>query len=154
MVMGRPASKWRYRLEAEYQDIQDPFVNVNGGCQEDAESVYGTAGVSGSPLLSDSLQYYELHALRRADIGPLATEVLNFEGSVTWKSGWKTSVTATGRYTDETNSQTETTDWDSTDWMLGLSLWFAPDPRFYGTLSYNHMEDENTTPICVPLMDA
>jgi len=153
MLLGRPTRKVRYKVELGWAGIDDPFINLNGGCQLPAEDVYGTAGTSPSPLLPESLQYYELHDIRYADIGPIPTDTWDAKGSVTISPSPKGSITLVGRYSDEKNDNTQTTDWTREGWMAGLSFWFAPTPKFYGTFAYNHFDDEFTTPICSPLMD-
>jgi hypothetical protein len=144
---------WRYRLDASRSWIDEPFTNVNGGCQAEAESVYGHTGSSPKPLLPESLQYYELHNTRTADLTNVPTDILAFKGSTTFTPNPKTSWTFMGRYSTKENDQTQATDWEHDSWMAGTSFWFAPSPNWFITGYYSHMEEESTTQYCMPLYD-
>jgi hypothetical protein len=150
---GRPNSYLRYRLEASLLDVSRPFANVNGGCQTDATSVYGSPGIAPSPLAPPSRQYYELHDLRRADLTNVPTTVGTFRTNVTVTVSPRLAFTFTGKLFDKENNDTGAQDWQHDSMMLGLNAWFAPVRSFYGTVSYTNNQDEFTSQVCVPIMD-
>jgi hypothetical protein len=159
LFVGRPGKTWRYRVDYTHSNIVQPFAYVNGSCQTFAEDVYGWPGdmpvpPNKSPLRPDSLQYYELYALRRGDPTNQPTDVDRIKVNVTAKLGPRSALNFIGNVVDERNNTTGTgTDWDHGGSMYGLTYWFAPIKRIYGVASYTTMRDEYTSPVCIPLFD-
>jgi hypothetical protein len=64
-----------------------------------------------------------------------------------------TSLTLQGRWTDESNDETQVTDWQQGIGELGAYLWWASSPRLYAIATAQVLRQEQEAHICISRMD-
>ncbi|MDQ7007067.1 MAG: GSU2204 family CXXCH-containing (seleno)protein [Acidobacteriota bacterium] len=139
--------KNRYQAAVEWYSADDPFTNVDGGCR--------TAGTDpADPFVFpwNSYQYYQLYALRFANLTNQPTDRLTLRASVTLSPLENSSLTLQAKRQKRTNDQTQVSDWESSSTDLGALLWWAPSPRIYTVASAQYLKEDQETHICIPLM--
>lgn len=146
--------KLRYQVAAEYYQADHAFNYVDGGCLEagfDPTLVNGAYPTPGAPWVS--LQYFELHQLRFANLSNRPTDGLSLNGQVNFLPSENLSVNVNAKWLDQKNDETQVSDWAREYLDLGATIWWAPSARFYLVGSVNWMQDDQETHVCVPLMD-
>ena len=133
------------RIGYKWQDIDDPFNNVNGAYED------VTFAGTGSPF--SGTQYWERQAERTADLSNQPTEVNEITADVTWSILHNFSLAADYRYTDKENDETDYSDWEQESHVASLTLWYAPIPKLSFNLSYIYDWTETETLACIPVFD-
>lgn len=149
------AETLRYQLEGNYYQAEQVFNFVDGACREaGTDPKLGSNGLyptPGAPWVS--LQYFELYQLRFANLSNRPTESMGLRANLNWLPSDKLSVTATGRWLDQSNDETQVTDWSRDYLDLGATIWWAPSPRLYVVGYVNWLSEDQETHVCIPLMD-
>jgi hypothetical protein len=155
----------RVRLNAKltYTDSDNPYVNVDGAMRQFAFNAEGYDGIdpwtavvgrTTSPLLAASLQYYQLHALRVADVsGVPSSEVAALANASYGPKKGRWSVTGHVRYRGAENDELDYTDWERASQGIGVTAWLAPTPRFMMTLGVDSYSQDTDAEVIIPLMD-
>jgi hypothetical protein len=149
----------RARLHAElkYTTTDNPYANVNGGLRRFAgyrASDGEVIGQASTPKNTDSLQYYELHAFRVADLGLHPSDDLTARASARWspkQARW--SVGGTARYRMAENDELDYTDWERTAGGVGANVMVAGGSKFLFNVGVDHAFQETDAEAIVPLMD-
>jgi hypothetical protein len=152
----RKRLRWHNLLE--YKTVDNPYVNVDGGLRLFAGYLDEPTGIvvgnAASPKAPTSLQYYELHELRAADLGLAPSTRTKFRSSGTWsKKGGKLSVTGNLRYQDAENDDLDYTDWSQDTLGIGANVFVASGPRFLFNVGVDHFVQETDAEAIIPLMD-
>ena len=145
VLNSRPHRKVKAKIGYKWQDIDDPFNNVNGAYED------VTFPKSTKSAWVDSVQYWERQAARSADLSNQPTEVNEITADLTWSILHNLSLTANYRYTDKENDETNYRDWEQESHMPSLSLWYSPIPKLSFNLSYIYDWTETETLTCVPV---
>ena len=146
----RPHRKLKAKIGYKWQDIDDPFNNVNGAYENVVFA--GSTAPSPNPWV-DSVQYWERHAARTADPSNQPTRVDEITANLTWSIMVNLSLTADYRYTQKENDDTEYTDWEQESHTPSLSLWYAPMPRLSFNFSGIYDLTETEAFSCIPVFD-
>ena len=152
----------RTRLNAAvtYTTTDNPYANVNGGLRQFAGYRASDGGVLGStpvppgPRGTASLQYYELHAFRVADLGLHPSEDLTMRANARWspkKAKW--SLGGNARFRTAENDELDYTDWQRDSWGVGANVLVAGGSKFLFNLGVDHAFQETDAEAIVPLMD-
>jgi len=136
-VNGRPDRKWKYRVGYTYKNIDDPFSNVGGCCQE-VENLH-----SATP-------YYQIfNRENRMHDGSVSPEsVHEIKLSATYMP--KTSMSINGLFQYE-RQDNDHSDWDSDRYMAGINFWFMPMKKLSFSLGYNYQYERYGGQICTDL---
>jgi hypothetical protein len=149
--------RWNNALTATLVD--NPYVSVDGGLRYFAGYVnddpgQGVLGAAGSPKSDQSLQYYQLHALRVANIGNKPTQALKLRSYASWApAGGRMAVGANVRLGDAENDELDWSKWESQTAGIGANFWVRAAPTLQVTLGVDHTERETSAEAFVPLMD-
>jgi len=139
VLNSRPHRKLKASIGYKWQNIDDPFNNVNGACEDDST----TTGEF----------YWQRHDTRTADVSNQPTDVDEITADLTWSILHNLSLTANYRYTDKENDETNSSDWEQESHVPSLSLWYAPTPKLSFNLSYIYDWTETDTLSCIPVFD-
>jgi hypothetical protein len=153
----------RINAKLSYTDTDNPYVNDRGARRtfafdaanyDPANPITAVLGVAPSPLTPQSLQYYQLHVLRMADVSNAATSQLKFLANASYApKGAKWSLTGTLRLRAAENDELNETEWTQGVAGVGVTAWVAPSPRFYLTAVVDLHRAETETEVIIPLMD-
>jgi hypothetical protein len=146
----RAARRLRWINTLRYSTIDNPYVNVDGGLRAYSEEPPGIAPSPKSPL---SLQYFELQALRVANLSSVPTDELRFRSQATWSPKGKWALSGNVRYRDAENDELDWTRWEHNTTGFGANLWFAAGPEFQFTLGVDSQTQETDAAAIVPVMD-
>jgi hypothetical protein len=153
----RITRRLRWNNSLLYEDVDNPYMNVDGACRsfyEDPNNPgFPPDYLAGSPKSPDSIQYYQLHQLRSADVSNQPSETLGFRSQTTWSPGGNWSVSANFRYRALENDELDTSTWDRDVYGFGAHLWVAANPKLHYVLGYDVQREETDAVYCVPLMD-
>lgn len=149
------AEKVRYQVEGSYYQAERVLNFVDGACRDaGTDPKLGANGLypaPGAPWVS--LQYFELYQLRYANLSNQPTQALGLRANASWLPSDNFSVTATGRWLDQSNDETQVTDWSRDYLNLGATVWWAPSPRLYVVGYLDWMSEDQEAHVCIPLMD-
>lgn len=149
----------RVRLNArvKYVDTDNPYMIVGGGLRayvEDPDNPGSPLGVASTPKSPDSLQYYELHTFRTANLSVFPTADLNARVSGSWTpKGKNWSVSANARYRDSDNDELNRTDWTQNHFGVGANVLVAGGSKWLFNLGVDHSVKETDAEAIIPLMD-
>jgi hypothetical protein len=146
----RAAKRVRWNNTLRYTTIDNPYVNVNGGLRAYSEDPPGIAPSPKSPL---SLQYFELQALRVANLSSVPTDELRFRSQATWSPKGNWALSGNVRYRDAENDELDWTQWERNTTGFGANLWYAAGPEFQFTLGVDSQKQETDAVAIVPVMD-
>lgn len=145
----RPAKDLMLRASAAYADIQHPFALIDGACNTDPLQTTPTA----SPLVPGSVQYYQIHDARSADLSasPASWAELKLAGS--YQLGASSMAALSMRWWDGDNSDEDLNQWSRTITAATATWNWAPAETsdIYVAATYGTRELEQH--ICIPLMD-
>ena len=147
VLSSRPHRKVKAKIGYKWQDIDDPFNNVNGAYED---PIQPPPAPTPNPWV-DSVQYWERQNERTANLSNQPTEVNEITADVTWSILHNLSLTANYRYTDKENDETDYSDWEQESHMPSISLWYAPTPKLSFNLSYIYDWTETETFTCIPV---
>ena len=143
----RPHRKMKVKVGYKWQDINDPFVNVDGVC----ENVIFPASTGGCWV--DSVQYWERQDERSADVSNQPTKVNEITTNVKWSILQSLSLSTNYQYTEKENDKTNYSDWEQKSHMLVTNLWYAPIPKLNFNLAYIYDKAKTDAFICIPVYD-
>jgi hypothetical protein len=160
----RVAKRLRWNNSLVYRKVDNPYVNVNGALRAfagfrgdgyvigfaDTDPAVPPGPTPKSPL---SLQYYQLHDLRVADVTNAPTGTLKVRSNARWSPKGKWALSGNLRYQDSENDELDYSDWQQDSLGLGANFWMAPAKNFHFTLGYDMLKQETDTLFAVPLMD-
>jgi predicted porin len=141
----RPHRKVKARIGYKWQDIDDPFNNVNGA--------YEDVTFAGTGSFLTGTQYWERQAARTADPSNQPTRVDEITGDLTWSILANLSLTANYRYTQKENDETDYTDWEQQSHVPSLTLSYAPIPKLSFNISGIYDWTETEAFSCIPVFD-
>jgi len=141
----KPYRKVKVKVGYKWQDIDNPFVNVDGVCETGA-----FPDPTSNPWV-DSMQYWERQAMRTADVSNQPTKVNEVTTNVRWSVLRNLSLTTNYQYTEEKNDQTNYSDWEQRSHMSTTSLWYTPIPELNFNLSYIYDKVKTKSFVCVPV---
>jgi hypothetical protein len=164
--------RWRSRVRwnnaLRFTDTDNPYVNVDGGLRlfsGDITQAPYPGGVDGwSPSNSsigkfgprgvESLQYYELHQLRAANLSNRPTQDFSLRSNLTWgpkQAKW--SIGANVRYRDAQNDDLDYTKWNKDNIGAGVNFWIAAAPRLSVMVGLDGVKQTTDAEVIVPVMD-
>jgi hypothetical protein len=161
----RTKKKLRWNNTLEYRTIDNPYASEGGARRAflgfrglDGE-VFGFADTDRvnppgpSPKNPYSLQYYQLQALRVANISSFPTDYLRYRTNVNWSPKGKWSLGANFRYKTAENDELNYSVWEQDTMGIGANLWVAAHPEVHFTFGIDHFTEETDAYATVPLMD-
>lgn len=146
----------RWHSKVEYLTLDNAYVNVDGGGRAllaDPNTGLPVDLGAGSPKSSSSLQYYQLHALRVADLTNIPSEAFKLRSQATWAPSAIIALTGNARYRDAENDDLDYSTWAQEAVGVGVSFWHGPLPGVQVTLGADWQLEETDTRFHVPLMD-
>ena len=154
----RAYKKLRWNNSLVLIKTENPYVAVDGGRRAFAgyadppanTTVLGTAPSPKSPL---SLQYYQLQALRVANLTAMPAQELRFRSYATWSPSAVWAINGNVRYRAAENDDLDYSDWSKDTVGVGLNLWVAAGPQFQFTMGIDHDESQTDAVAYIPLMD-
>jgi len=153
----RLAKRLRWNNNLTFTSTDNPYVSDSsalrafaGYFDEDAGIVLGQAP---SPKSEASLQYHQLHALRVAHMGNVATDNLKFRSAINWSPKGRWALSGNVRYRDSQNDELNFSTWNQDQLGVGVNLWVAAGTTFQFNLGVDHTEEETDALVTVPVMD-
>lgn len=141
----------RLHTKLTYRQVDNPYVNVDGAWRLYQDN---PDGIAPSPKSPASLQYYQLHGLRAANVSSFATEDLKVRASASWgpkNARWW--FTGNVRYRDAKNDELDFTEWQQNTTGVGVNWWVAASRRFNFMVGLDSYRMETDAEAIVPLMD-
>lgn len=147
----------RLNARADYTDTDNPYVAVDGGLRryvEDPANPGQPLGVASTPKSFDSLQYYELHRFRVANLSLFPSAELRARANASWgPKGANWSVNGNARYRDSENDELDFTNWKQNDYGVGANFVVSAGTRFLFNVGVDHWRQETDAEAIIPLMD-
>lgn len=131
------------RLTYTYTQVDRPFMNVNGICEE---------GLHGEdPRLPENgvAYYFQRDRVGNATALPNASHRVAFRGS--WRFSPRVALNGFFNVADEKNDELNSYEFERTMVSPGANLWVAPDDKLMLTLGYSFNSVESNAKICPPL---
>jgi hypothetical protein len=148
--------KLRWNNSLLYRTTDNPYAYVDGGRRaylSDPATGLPVDWGSPSPKSPISLQYYQLHELRVADLSSNPSGLLKFRSNATYMPGGKWSLGGNLRFSSAENDELDYSTWENDSAGVGVNLWVIPTPEFNFTVSYDVLQQTTDTLAAVPLMD-
>jgi hypothetical protein len=151
-------ASWNHRIQRSLRwdtsllvrTADNAYVSVDGGCQAyDPNRV----GVAASPKAPGSVQYYELHERRYADLTNVPSLLWSVRSSATWAPKGIWALNGTVRYRDAENDDLDYSTWAEDSLGLGVNFWILASPKVQFMIGYDLAREDTTAHLCVPLMD-
>lgn len=139
----------RFMNSLTYTTRDNAYANINGALRA-WDPAFGPAP---SPKDPASLQYYQLHALRMADVSSVPSGELRYRGTGTWMPSARAALSANVRYMDGENDELDYSSLEKENLGVGANLWMAVSPEFSFMLGLDHLEQETGAMMAIPLMD-
>jgi hypothetical protein len=152
--------RWRNRVRwnnsLRYTATDNPYVSVDGGLRLFSGDVVGgiVDGQAPSPKSPASLQYYQLHELRVANLSSMPTADFSLRSTLNWgpkRASW--SIGANVRYRDAENDELQYTQWQRDDVGVGANFWIAAAPKVRVMVGVDSSRQETNSEVIVPVMD-
>ncbi len=148
----RVGKKLRFNNSVTLKARDNAYANINGGLR--AYDPLAPFPISpASPKNPESLQYYQLFALRVADLTNTPSDELRYRGTGTWIPSAKTALNASIRYLDAENDELDFSTLEKDSLGFGVNLWTSPAPDFNFMIGFDHFEQETGVLMAIPLMD-
>lgn len=131
------------RLTYTYTQVDQPFMNVYGICEE---------GLHGDdPRLPSNgfVYYFQRDRVGNATSLPSASHNVAFRGS--WRFSPRVSLTGYVNFADEKNDELNSYEFARTMVSPGANLWVAPNDKLMLTMGYSFNSIESNAKICPPL---
>ena len=150
----------RWNNSIRYTDTDNPYVNVDGGMRlfsgDVTQAPYpgGVNGAAPNPKVEPSLQYYQAHDLRAANLANRPTQDFSLRSNFTWgpkKAKW--SIGANVRYRDAQNDELDYTEWNKDNVGAGLNFWIAAAPKVSVMVGLDGVRQSTDAEVIVPVMD-
>lgn len=148
-LMARPSTRWSLRALATYGDIAHPFMALNAACNPNPLQT----NPAPSPLAPGSVQYYQIHEARVADLTASPAQYTDLRLAASFQVNPSTLATLTYQWWDGDNHDLDLTNWSKHTQAVTASLTLAPAEswQLYAAAAYGERETE--TFVCIPLMD-
>lgn len=147
VINARPFKTLKTKLGYTYENIKNPFMNVNG-VYEDINVPPPSAA---NPWVS--VQYWERQDARSATVSNQPTDVHEISADVAWSIMNDLSLSANYKWITEENNQTDYSGWSQDTHMPSLSLQYAPTAELNFGLSYIYDWTKTETLVCIPVFD-
>ncbi len=146
----KPANKLKLVFDAKMKKIADPFANLKGGIAP-AVQLYAT----GSPLASNSVQFYYWHLAREGTMTSLPEDVFELKGRLHWGPSSKFAVNANLIYRTEDNDNLVTTgaSWNRDLLQWGTDIWSMIGKKMSMSLSYYDYSNVYSTLFANPAIE-
>ena len=156
----RIAKKLRWNNSLVYRTVDNPYVNVDGALRAFAgfrpappDGDGNVVGNAPSPKSGASLQYYQLHELRVANVGYSPTDYLRVRSNVNWSPKGTWSLSGNARFSSAENDELDYSTWEQDSLGIGANFWLAASPEFFFTIGVDHAMQETDAIAVIPLMD-
>lgn len=146
---ARPIKGLTVRAAASYGNVQHPFAIVDGACNLEPLQTTPTA----SPIVPGSVQYWQIHDARSADLSASPASFLELKLSGTYQLGASSMATLSLRTWDGDNTEQDLNQWSRTLSAATATWNWAPaeDATVYVAATYGSRKLEQH--VCIPLMD-
>jgi len=145
----RPNARLSLRATAAYADISHPFMALNAACNPDPLQT----NPAPSPLAPGSVQYYQIHDARVADLTASPSAFKELRLAASFQANPSTLATLTYQWWDGDNQDLDLTNWSKNTQAVTASLTWAPAERWQLYAAATYGERETETFVCIPLMD-
>jgi hypothetical protein len=154
----RFGKRLRWNNSLLFKTIDNPYASVGGALREFAGYsepgiVLGQVPTNPSPTSPLSLQYYQLHALRVANISNVPTQYIKLRTSANWSPKGTWALSGNLRYKDAENDELNYSTWDQNTLGVGVNFWVAVKPELHFTIGADHFQEETEAFTTIPLMD-
>ena len=146
--------RWRNRVRWNnsvwYTATDNPYGLVDGGLR----LFGGDSGAAGSPKVPASLQYYQLHELRAANLANKPSKDFRLRSNFSWgprDAHW--SIGANVRYRDAENDELNYTEWSRDNIGAGVNFWIAAAPKVSVMVGLDAVRQRTNSEVIVPVMD-
>jgi hypothetical protein len=146
---ARPAQGFSLRAAATFADISHPFMSLDAACNPDALQTTSLP----SPLAPGSVQYYQIHEARVADLSASPSQYLEARLTGTYQLGASSMAMLSYRYWDGQNDELDLTDWSKQLNAVTATISVAPAEKSELHVAATWAERELETHVCIPLMD-
>lgn len=141
----RPFKTLKTRFGYTYENIQNPFMNING--------VYEDVIAPSDPTPWGGVQYWERQDARSATVSNQPTDVHELLADATWSIRHDLSLNANYKWITEKNSQTSYSGWSQDTHMPSLTLQYAPTDKLNFGVSYIYDWTKTETLVCIPVFE-
>jgi hypothetical protein len=151
----RIAKRLRWNNSLVFKNIDNPYASVGGvlrafdGFREPGV-VNGNAPSPKSPL---SYQYYQLQALRVANVTNVPSQYLRIRSNANWSPKGTWALSGNVRYRDAENDELNYSTWEQNSLGVGANFWVAANPEVHFTVAVDHFAEETEAFTTIPLMD-
>ncbi len=149
LFASRPARGLQLRAGLTFADISHPFMALNAACNPDPLQPNSVP----SPLVPGSVQYYQIHDARVADLtsSPSRFWEAKVSGAYQFAPGMQANLSY--QWWDGENNDLDLTNWSKNVQGVTATLSLAPAERLQGYLGATYGRRETETFVCIPLMD-
>ena len=151
----RLAKRLRWTNSLVYKTTDNPYASVGGALRafdgfREPGVVNGNAPSPKSPL---SYQYYQLQALRVANVTNVPSQYIKLRSNANWSPKGTWALSGNFRYKDAENDELNYSTWDQNSMGVGVNFWVAPNPEVHFTVGADHYTEETEALATIPLMD-
>ena len=145
----RPAKGLQLRAAATYADIAHPFALIDGACNPEALQ---TATLP-SPLTPGSVQYYQIHEARVADLSASPERYTELKLSGSYQLSPSSLASLSYQWWDGANGGGDLDDWSRTVNAIVATVVLAPSETSELHAGASYRERELSQHLCIPLHD-
>ena len=154
----RAYKTFRWNNSLTFIMTDNPFVSVDGGRRAfagyaDPPANTTVLGTAPNPKVPASLQYYQLQALRLANLTAMPAQEMRFRSYLTWSPSSVWALNGNVRYRAAENNDLDYSEWSKDSYGVGVNLWVAAGPQFQFTMGIDHDESQTDAMMYIPLMD-
>lgn len=148
-LASRPAKGLQLRAGLTFADISHPFMALNAACNPDPLQPNSVP----SPLAPGSVQYYQIHDARVADLTASPSRYLEARISGAYQLAPGMQAQLSYQWWDGENNDLDLTNWSKNVQGATATLSFTPAEKVQTYFGATYGRREAETFVCIPLMD-
>jgi len=145
----RPGKGLQLRAAATWADISHPFALLDGACITTALQTAPAA----SPMAPGSVQYYQLHEARVADLSASPSQYAELKVTGSYQLSPSSLASVSYQWWDGKNDGGDLNDWSKTLAAVIATVVLAPSEAVEVHAGASYRKRELEQHICIPLMD-
>ncbi|MGC8916379.1 MAG: GSU2204 family CXXCH-containing (seleno)protein [Thermoanaerobaculum sp.] len=145
----RPVTGLHLQAFLTYADISHPFMALNAACNPDPLQTTPAP----SPLAPGSVQYYQIHDARVADLTASPSRFWEARASASYQLGGASMANLSVSFWDGDNDDLDLTNWSKTVQAVTASVTWQPSEAIQTHAGASYGKRETETFVCIPLMD-
>jgi hypothetical protein len=143
---GRAGRQFRFRVNAEYAWIDNPFAAIHAAGPQLIVLAPNATPFPGT-------QYFEMYRSRAWNLSALPDRSGMLYGMATWAPSGRLSLNAHMRWRDQSNKSLTVSEWSRNVVNPGFELWWTPVNQWAVTAGYDYLRDISKTLLSVLAFD-